>query len=808
METHSGGSQSEYSPPCPWKPTTCAVLTALACLVLARFSLLFVVQPEQIAGFWLPNGMLIGVMLVRDRSEWRWLLASGCGANLIASIWEGNSLGASLGFTLANGVESWVAVWALVRYSGMPITLGRVREVFGLVAVAAAPACFCGSLLGAALVTLISHSPSFWPVWRLWIVGDLLGLLLMAPLMIAWSNSGSLAMRLMPRARWIEAGSLLLLLIGVTTLVSLQTPDAVRSLFIRPYLVVPFLLWAAMRFGACGATSATLAIALVAMWFTAQGRGPIPTPEGFVTVRMLAMQMILLVLVLVTLVMVAVLEERARSQEQLELVIRGTDVGVWDLNLLTSEVYLSPRWKSMLGFEDHEVASLFETWESRIHPQDHSRALTTFRDFQASHEDHYELEHRLRHRDGTYRWVLARALALRDAAGRPVRIAGSSLDITAIKQAEAALIESERHFQAAFDDSPIGMDLVDLRGCFVRVNTSYSRMIGYTAEQMVGKHIRDITYADDLPEDEEAMRRFLDGGRQTYQTEKRYVRSDGSLMWALLNVTMIADAEGRPFQFFGQVQDITQLKRDEEDLRRQAQELERSNQELDEFAYIASHDLKTPLRGIDNLSKWIADDAKDVLSEASREHLRKLRQRISRLDRLLDDLLQYSRAGQQMGDVMPIQTGPLVRAVVELLTPPAGFVVRVADNMPQLTTYKTPLEVVFRNLINNAIKHHDRAEGHIEVSASTQGRLVEFTIRDDGPGIPAEYHDRIFRMFQTLKPRDEVEGSGIGLAVVKKLVERQGGQVTVESHSGRGTAFRFTWPSSVSLRGERRESHA
>ena len=156
---------------------------------------------------------------------------------------------------------------------------------------------------------------------------------------------------------------------------------------------------------------------------------------------------------------------------------------------------------------------------------------------------------------------------------------------------------------------------------------------------------------------------------------------------------------------------------------------------------------------------------------------------------------------------MTIQTGPLVRSVVELLTPPAGFVVTVANGMPQLTTYKTPLELVFRNLIDNAIKHHDRAEGRIEVSASNQGRLVEFTIRDDGPGIPAEYHDRIFRMFQTLKPRDEVEGSGIGLAVVKKVVERQGGQVTVESHSGRGTAFRFTWPNSVSPVRERRDSH-
>ena len=806
MPAHIGEPPAEYSLPCPWKRETCVTLTALAYLVLACFSLLFVVQPEQVAGFWLPNGMLVGVLVLRDRREWRWLLAGAGAANLLANLWIGNSFGLSLGFVVGNLVESWVAAWALVRYVGTPITLGRLREVFGLVAVSAVPACFCGAVLGTTLVTLTSGAP-FWPVWRVWLVADFLGLLLVIPFVLAWSGSGALTIRLLSRARGAEAALLMTLLLGMTVLIFQQSREVPAPLFIRAFMLFPVLVWVALRFGAWGASAATLAMSLVTMWYTARGLGPFAWQVESATAQVLAAQHFLTVAALMTLIIAAALAERSLATEQLELVIRGTDAGIWDWNLLTNEVYLSPRWKSMLGFEDHEVINRFDAWESRIHPADHSRALATFRDYLAGKLGNYELEHRLRHRDGSYRWVLSRALALRDSAGRTLRIAGSHLDITGIKQAEEALRESERHFQAAFDDSPIGMDLVDLRGCFVRVNSSYSRMIGYTAEQMVGKHIRDITYADDLPEDEEAMRRFLDGGRQTYQTEKRYVRSDGCLIWALLNVTMIADAEGRPFQFFGQVQDITQLKRDEEDLRRQAQELERSNQELDEFAYIASHDLKTPLRGIDNLSKWIADDAKDVLSEASREHLRKLRQRIARLDRLLDDLLQYSRAGQQMGDVMPIQTGPLVRSVVELLTPPTGFVVRVADKMPPLTTYKTPLEVVFRNLINNAIKHHDRAEGHIEVSASTQGRLVEFTIRDDGPGIPAEYHERIFRMFQTLKPRDEVEGSGIGLAVVKKLVERQGGRVAVESHSGRGTVFRFTWPNSVSPVREKRESH-
>ncbi len=794
METRTGDAPSEYSPPCPWSVRTCAALMGLAYLLLARFSLLFVVQPEQIAGFWLPNGFLIGVLVLRARCDWRCLLASGGIANLIANLWAGNSLGLSLGFAAVNVVESWLAAWALVRYIRSPITLTRLREVFGVVAVSAVPACVCGAVLGALLVSLTTDDAAFGPVWRIWMVGDLLGLLLMTPLVIAWSTPSALSVRALPRARWAEAIGLLVLLLGITVLVSQQTANTVSSLFIRPYFVVPVLCWAAMRFGLRGTASANLIVALVAVWSAEQGRGPIPKGDASVTIQLLAVQSLLLVLAITTLIMVAVFEERSRAREQLELVIRGTDAGIWDWNMLTNDVYLSPRWKTMLGFQDHEIDNRFEAWESRIHPEDHSRSLAMFRDYVAGKRDFYELEHRLRHRDGHYRWVLSRGLVLRDAAGRPVRIAGSNLDITALKQTEVALRESERHFNAAFDDSPIGMDLVDLHGRFVRVNAAYCRMLGYTSDQLTGKHIREITHPADLPADQQSMREFLAGERRTYQTEKRYVRADGEVVWAMLNVTVVMDAGGLPLHFFGQVQDITQLRRDEAELRRQADELERSNQELDDFAYIASHDLKAPLRGIENLSKWISEDAKDVLPETSREHLRKLRQRVARLDRLLDDLLQYSRAGQMMGDVMEINTGPLVRAVVELLTPPPGFVVDVSPDMPTLRAHKTPLELVFRNLIDNAIKHHHRTEGRIEVSAVSHDRFVEFTVKDDGPGIPAEYHEHIFRMFQTLKPRDELEASGMGLAVVKKVVERQGGQISVESRDGQGTAFRFTWP--------------
>jgi light-regulated signal transduction histidine kinase (bacteriophytochrome) len=223
-------------------------------------------------------------------------------------------------------------------------------------------------------------------------------------------------------------------------------------------------------------------------------------------------------------------------------------------------------------------------------------------------------------------------------------------------------------------------------------------------------------------------------------------------------------------------------------------ELERSNRELNQFAYVASHDLKAPLRAIGHLANWISEDAHAVLPAASQEHLAKLRRRIQRMEQLLDDLLAYSRAGRMAYPPERVDAAALVQDVIETLAPPPGFTFIVHQPMPTVVTARVPLETTLRNLIANAIKHHDRPDGQIQVSAQEQGDVVAFTVADDGPGIEPEFHERIFEMFKTLHPRDQVEGSGVGLAIVKKTVESQGGAVQVISDAGEGATFRFTWP--------------
>jgi signal transduction histidine kinase len=224
-------------------------------------------------------------------------------------------------------------------------------------------------------------------------------------------------------------------------------------------------------------------------------------------------------------------------------------------------------------------------------------------------------------------------------------------------------------------------------------------------------------------------------------------------------------------------------------------ELLRSNRELDQFAYIASHDLKSPLRAIANLANWVIEDADPVLSDTSKSHLDKLHRRVVRMERLLDDLLAYSRAGRHMHKPEWVNTADLLRGIQLFLLLPSGFALELQTPNLKLYTERVPLETVLRNLVANAVKHHDRPqEGLVRIATEENGNWVTFSVTDNGPGIAPHHHERIFQIFQSLKPHDQVEGSGMGLAIVKKTVESQGGQVQVESGLGQGATFRFTWP--------------
>jgi signal transduction histidine kinase len=224
-----------------------------------------------------------------------------------------------------------------------------------------------------------------------------------------------------------------------------------------------------------------------------------------------------------------------------------------------------------------------------------------------------------------------------------------------------------------------------------------------------------------------------------------------------------------------------------------AAEAERRARDLEQFAYVASHDLKAPLRGIANLATWLKDDLHDKLTAETAEQIDLLRDRVARMNALVEGLLAYSRVGRTRGSVEEVDTAALVADTIDSLAPPSGFRVEVAPDMPRLSTDRLQLGQVFANLIGNAINHHDRDVGVVRVSGRELDERCEFEVSDDGPGIPPEYHDKVFMMFQTLTVKDFGSNTGIGLALVKKLVEEHGGTIRLTSGEGRGTSFTFTW---------------
>ncbi|AWM34809.1 sensor histidine kinase [Hymenobacter nivis] len=218
------------------------------------------------------------------------------------------------------------------------------------------------------------------------------------------------------------------------------------------------------------------------------------------------------------------------------------------------------------------------------------------------------------------------------------------------------------------------------------------------------------------------------------------------------------------------------------------------NRELDQFAYVASHDLRAPLRGIATLVKWLEEEHAAEFSPEVRTYFNQVKGRLGRLEDLISGLLAYARAGRVARVPAPTDVGALLREAAELVVPP-GFVLDLPADLPTFRTDRLGLQQVFTNLLDNAVKHHEGPGGHITVHSRDAGNHYEFAVTDDGPGIAAAHHQKIFQLFQTLRERHTAaESTGIGLSIVKKLVEEQPGSVRVESTRGQGATFIFTWP--------------
>ena len=372
-----------------------------------------------------------------------------------------------------------------------------------------------------------------------------------------------------------------------------------------------------------------------------------------------------------------------------------------------------------------------------------------------------------------------------------------NLEIEERTKAEEALRESEQRFRTVFESAPIGMVTVDDGPTFTRTNRALQTMLGYGAEDLTTMTIADVTHPEDMAEIAAMFAELTEGKRERYWYEKRNITKDGSVVWAQVAVSTLSSSADR-FEAMAMLQDVTERHRAEEALRASTVELERSNKELEHFASVAAHDLQEPLRKIQMFGDRLRAKSGDALGDEGRDSLERMQGAARRMSTLVSDLLTLSRVSTQGQPYVPVDLSEVASEVLsdqETRIEEKEATVDLGE-LPTIEADPTQMRQLLQNLIGNALKFSRPGEPPI---VTVKARVLEasrqqpetclFTVEDNGIGFDEKNVDRIFTMFQRLHGRNEFEGTGVGLAICRRIVERHGGDITADSEPGRGSKF-------------------
>jgi PAS domain S-box-containing protein len=377
-------------------------------------------------------------------------------------------------------------------------------------------------------------------------------------------------------------------------------------------------------------------------------------------------------------------------------------------------------------------------------------------------------------------------------------------DITERQAAVAALRESEERFRTSFEHAPIGMAIVSLDGVFLQVNRSLSDILGYSESELVGKRLAAITHPEDVDANLELIRKVVAGEIDSFFMDKRNIHADGHVVWGRLSTALVRDSTGVPLYLISQIEDVTEaveakesLVRTAAELEQRAAELERSNADLAQFAYAVSHDLTEPLRMISTYLNLFASRYRGNLDAEADEFVKVLTGGVNRMQMMIRDLLSYSRAGTtdhtfERVDLNNVYEETLVNLAERIDETDAEVTV---GELPVVIGDVSQLRQVLQNLLSNSLKFvEDGVAPQVHLDAELSGDLWRISISDNGIGIEARYQSRVFIPFRRLHTQEQYPGTGVGLAIAKRIVERHGGTMWMEPRVGGGSEFSFTLP--------------
>jgi PAS domain S-box-containing protein len=457
--------------------------------------------------------------------------------------------------------------------------------------------------------------------------------------------------------------------------------------------------------------------------------------------------------------------------------------------------WYNQRWFDYSGTTLEEMAGW--GWQ-KVLPPDHVQRVVDKISQCFQNGEIWEDTFPLRDRDGNYRWFLSQAVPIRDSEGKVMRWFGTNTDISVRMEAERHLAQMERRYRGLLEAAPDAIVVVNPAGKIVLLNVQAEKQFGYIRDELVGQEVTNI-----IPEGF-AERLIADGNRRASDELTQQIgagielsgrRKDGTEFPIEITLSPLESADG--VLVTAAIRDITERRRSEEHLVKTVWELKRSNDELQQFAYVSSHDLQEPLRMVSSYTQLLAKRYKGRLDSDADEFIAFAVDGCNRMQGLIQDLLAYSRAGTSERELRKVPSeNALQKALTNLriMIKQSGAVV-THDALPTVRADETQLTQVFQNLVGNAIKYRRAEDPRVHVSAArNDGNEWTFSVGDNGLGIDPQYFERIFILFQRLHGRDEFEGTGIGLAICKKIVERQGGKIWVESQPEKGSTFYFALP--------------
>ncbi len=492
------------------------------------------------------------------------------------------------------------------------------------------------------------------------------------------------------------------------------------------------------------------------------------------------------------------------NEERFELAMRGANDGLWDRDMQTGKVYYSPRWKSMLGYNEDEILDSHTEWMGRLHPDDVDRVRFHTDEYKDGRRDVYEIEFRLRHKQGHYVHILSRGFGVRDEAGVCVRTVGTHIDISQRKKVEEELRVSQEKFKTLFEQAGDGIVIIDWEtGRIEEFNERAHLNLQYSREQFAQLNLRDLEANDIVANSRANYLQLTEHGVGVFETKHR------TRLGAIQDVHVSA----RKVSVSGETRilcvltDITSLKSAQKEIKKLNKELEirvkerttellDANKELESFSYSVSHDLRAPIRHIMGFSTLLVGELEQYLNDQTRHYLETVIDSSKKMSMLIDSLLQFSRMSRTAITVTDIDMGKVVENVMNYakMANKDRIIEWKIHSLPMAKGDLVLVVQVLENLISNAVKYSARVSvARIEIGAIEDvGSPVVYYVKDNGVGFDMLYVEQAFEVFHRLHRVEEFEGIGIGLSLVKRIIQRHGGRVWAEGEVDIGATFYFT----------------